>query len=105
MATLYEDGERIVLSGHDLKILIALLVGNMTGYQIKKQSQGDSSSEFRMSSGTLYPALARLKTMAFIGQNKNGTFKITSLGKQVLEWEIDHLEKMVKLARERAAKG
>jgi DNA-binding PadR family transcriptional regulator len=103
MAIINSDGEQITLSRNDTKILIALLVGPMSGYEVASQCQQDEDSWARLSNGALRPALARLAGMSFIEVvPTNRSYKITSLGCQVLDWEVDRLGALVKLAKSRA---
>ena len=113
MATTREEGERITLSKLDTSILVALLERPISGYVIARQCEADSDGVLSVSNGTLFPALKRLEEMNFIhpkgepvagpGKPKQ-VYQITSLGREVLSWEIRRLDKLVKLANVRSKK-
>lgn len=100
MATLYQDNEKFVLGRNDTKILLALLKGPSSGYQIASQCQLDDNSTTRMSNGSLRPALLRLQEMSLVSNGSNN-YQITPLGREVLQWEVDRLNRLIKLARGR----
>jgi DNA-binding PadR family transcriptional regulator len=70
-------------------------------YQIGSQCQKDAHDDRRMSNGALFPALKRLHEMCLLEKLPYGKFRITSLGREMLVWEIDRLNRMVKLVRKR----
>lgn len=107
MATTLEDGEYIKLSIMDQRVLLALLEGQMGSYEIGRQCQKDSGMP--VTHGTLYPSLKRLEQFSFVTKSassgKNSyLYKITSMGRQVLEWEIESMKRMVKLYNDRSKK-
>ena len=107
MATTLEDGERISLSRLDVRILVALLVGQQSGYEIGRQCEQDAKGAMSVGNGALFPALKHLKAMGFIhpvGARQAGPgkprqlYRITPLGHEVLSWELESLEYLVQLA-------
>lgn len=107
MATTLDDGEFIKISGMDTRILLALLKGPMGSYEIGRQCEKDTG--LPVTHGTLYPSLKRLERMYFVnkaaGSGKNAhVYRISSLGRQVLEWEIGSMKRMTKLFTERTKK-
>jgi DNA-binding PadR family transcriptional regulator len=99
MATTQEDGERIVLGRNDIQILNALLYGQMKGYEIVSQCQLDTGGS-RMSTGAFYPAIRGLVAMHAVAKTGD-EYKITRIGQQLLTWELERLERQVKLIRQR----
>ncbi len=93
-----------------LNILLALLEGEAHGHGIKKSIQDRSG--LRMRAGTLYEALHRLDSNGLIKEVptpsdcKEATsrwryYRITALGRAVLEAELQRLDAIVRYAAER----
>jgi DNA-binding PadR family transcriptional regulator len=107
MATVHEDGDRIKLSSLDARVLLSLMEGAMGSYEIGVQCEKDTGAP--VTHGSLFPAIKRLEKMHFIsksaGNQKNShVYKITSVGRQVLEWEMQSMKHMTKLFTERSKK-
>jgi DNA-binding PadR family transcriptional regulator len=100
MARIIESRDQIILSRNDIRVLLALLRGRMNSYQISLQIHEDS--KFQISNGALRPSLARLKAMSLIGQ-KDRLYRITPLGKDLLRLELDRLDHIATIGRERLA--
>jgi PadR family transcriptional regulator, regulatory protein PadR len=109
MATTSEGGEKVILSTFDTRILLALLIGSMTGYEIARQCELDIKEQQKASNGTIYPALKSLEQCSFVEiidtPNRPGkkpkVYKITSIGKLVLSWKIDNLKEIIRLYKAR----
>ena len=101
------------LTEREVRILLALAIGKkMTGYEIARQVEVDSSGRLEMGNGTLRPALERLNSFRFIednGKSKKGpgvparSWGLTSLGRVILGGELQSYRKLVNLGDERAA--
>lgn len=107
MATSILDGEYIVLSKLDLRVLIALLKGPMSKYEIGRQCESDGRKDVRISNNPLYSSIKSLENMGLVGRmesvsSKTGfLFKITDTGRMILSWEEDNMKHQMKLIKER----
>lgn len=79
-------------------ILLAL-VEPKHGYGIMQQTAALSRGRLNLSAGTLYGALASLLDKGWIEQlpeeGRKKEYRITSLGRQVLEQELERLQELV----------
>ena len=99
------------LSPLELRILNALLIGQMTGYEVASQCLKDGETE-AISHGTLYPALKRLAAILLIeeaaslsllvGPGKpRKAYRITSFGRETLGWQLQAWQRLIDQARDR----
>jgi DNA-binding PadR family transcriptional regulator len=91
-------------------ILMNLSSGPKHGYAIMKEVHEMSKGRIRFSTGTLYGALKRLLDQDWIVRGDEGVengeetsrtrkeYELTSLGKKVLQSEIDRMRDLVRLA-------
>lgn len=111
MPTSYQNDDRyrLRLTETERVLLIALLKGRMNKYFLGQQWLLDSREEYRISNGTLYPAIKRLKAMSLIEEYKGEVeksssgpeFEVTSIGREVLSWELMRLQDQINLGKER----
>ena len=108
MANAIGDGERISLSKLDTRVLIALLSGRMSGYEIKMACEKDLG--WPVGNGTLFPALSRLERSHCIEEVQSATggpgrprrtYITTATGREVLAWEVADMQTLAKLASDR----
>lgn len=92
--------------------MIALLKGRMNKYYLGQQWMFDNREEYKMSNGTLYPALKRLIAMHLVIEstaeidksNSGPEYEVTSIGREVLSWELMRLQDQINLGKERYRK-
>ena len=94
-------------------ILLSISSGPLHGYAIMKDVRSLSRERIILSTGTLYGALKRLLDQGWIvradesepasDQRERKSYMLTSLGKRVLEAEVNRLGNLVTLARQRTA--
>lgn len=108
MASTRLDGEVITLSRLDSRVLTALLLGPMNSYEIARQCEKDASSNNgNISNGGIQYSLKSLQLSRYIEKidslaSRSGhAYRITSTGQMLLEWEIKHLTRLVRLAQKR----
>ena len=92
-----------------LEILLALLPGELHGYGIIKAVRGSSTSGGSLRTGTCYSALRRLQPGELVeeaeglsgeaGDERRRYYRITSLGRSVLQAEVRRLDEVVTRAR------
>lgn len=112
MLSNYKIEDRLKLSEKERVLLIALLKGRMNKYFLGQQLMLDNSEGSRISNGTLYPALKRLKVMGIVVEHADGIEKatsgpdieVTAMGREVLSWELMRLQDQINLAKERYRK-
>jgi PadR family transcriptional regulator PadR len=94
----------------EVRVLLALAKGRMTGYEIGTQCAEDVMGEVRLSNGSLYPAIKRLERLDYIesgipAQPRPGRgvrrYALTRRGRQMLELEAAGWRRMVRLAESR----
>jgi PadR family transcriptional regulator, regulatory protein PadR len=99
-----------VLGQWELRVLLALAKGRMTGYQIGTQCSEDAVGETKLSNGSLYPAIKRLEQFGYVegvvaSRPRPGrearTYVLTRKGRMVLELEVTGWRRMVRLAENR----
>lgn len=95
-----------------LYILMALSDSEKHGYAIMKQVEYDSKSKIAMGPGTLYGSLKRLVRAGMVAESERKTdpvmddqrrvyYKITGLGQQALDAELERYRRVVALTRRR----
>ena len=107
-----DDRYRIRLSETERVLMVTLLKGRMNKYFLSKQWMFDNREESRMSSGTIYPAIKRLIAMHLIVEsteevekaNSGPEYEVTSIGREVLSWELMRLQDQINLGKERYRK-
>jgi DNA-binding PadR family transcriptional regulator len=112
MPTSHRHEDRVRLTENERMLLISLLKGRMNKYFLSQQWMLDNEESSRMSSGTLYPAILRLKAMGFIYEYEveaekataGNEYEVTSLGREVLSWELMRLQDQINLGKERYRK-
>lgn len=93
-----------------LHILLALADGEQHGYAIAQAVEELTSGTVRMGPGTLYGSIGRMVASGLIEESartrsRNGDdprrrfYRLTTLGRRVLEAETDRLARVVALAR------
>jgi DNA-binding PadR family transcriptional regulator len=97
-------------------ILLALSTGEKHGYAILKEVESLSQGRIRLSTGTLYGALARLLDQGVIQKSADGEggepdgdgpagtrvrkyYELTRHGRRVLEAELGRMESLLSAAR------
>ena len=102
--------EVMALTEREVRILTALAKGQMSGYEIGRQVEEDSGKQLKLSNGTLRPALERMHRFGVIeerGRDGSGPgspakmWRITSLGRMMLEWELSSYRRLVRLGEQR----
>jgi len=94
-------------------ILLALGEGASHGYAIGKEIEGRTSGRLNPTTGSLYQALRRLREDEFIApadpppdhdrvDARRRYFQLTPLGRRVMAQEVERLEALISLARERS---
>ncbi len=99
------------LSEFAFQVLLALGRGASHGYALGKEIEERTSGRLKPTTGSLYQALKRLKDDGLIeevepgadhGDTRRKYFRFTSLGRRVVALEVERMEKLVSLARNRA---
>src|SRR3954453_4001195 len=98
------------LSPQQFHILLALLDGQRHGYGIIGYVEARTDGALRLGTGTLYTALARLEALELVdeparrpaahdGAERRKYYRLTPLGRAVLQAETDRLDGLVRHAR------
>lgn len=93
-------------------ILLALAEGEKHGYAIMQDVQSLSAEKVRMGPGTLYSTVQRLLDMSLIEEtqrvgersdheSRRRYYRLTRMGKKLMETEVTRMESVVRLARQR----
>ena len=93
-----------------LHILLALADGDQHGYAIAQAVEALTDGTVRMGPGTLYGSIGRMVTNGLIEESSRARgrvadderrrfYRLTTLGRRVLETEADRLARVVALAR------
>jgi DNA-binding PadR family transcriptional regulator len=107
MATLLEVSDRIKLSPLDVRVLAALLRGEMGKYEISRQVEADMKSRHSVSNGAVYHSIRSLVIMTCIREEETGegkvkqVYEITDFGRNLLGYAVEEMEEMVKVVRKR----
>jgi DNA-binding PadR family transcriptional regulator len=94
-------------------ILLSLGDGDSHGYAIGKQIEERTSGRLSPTTGSLYQALRRLRESGLIstvdppkeesgGDSRRRYFALTPLGRRVMALEVERLESLIAMARERS---
>jgi DNA-binding PadR family transcriptional regulator len=106
MATLRQD-DQLSLTLLDLRILSALAIDQMNGYQVRRQIRQDGDPT--VSTGATQYALKSLTSLTLIREINQSTqsrrrarvYQISPLGKTVLAHNLKNLRQLVRLGTER----
>jgi len=89
-------------------ILLALAEGEKHGYVIMQDVGELSAGEVRMGPGTLYTTIQRLLDLGLIEETRTDEddsrrryYRLTRMGKLLLEAEVSRMEEVVRMARSR----
>lgn len=103
-------GDYLPLTPAVLHILLALADGDQHGYAIAQAVEALTDGTVRMGPGTLYGSIGRMVTSGLIEEStrprarpgddaRRRFYRMTTLGRRVLEAETDRLARVVALAR------
>ena len=93
-----------------LHVLLALAEGGRHGYAILKDVQRQSSREFTLGPGTIYGTLQRLMEAGWVEETdppasatdaRRRYYRLTRDGREALRQEVDRLDGVLSVARER----
>jgi DNA-binding PadR family transcriptional regulator len=92
-----------------LHILLALAEGERHGYAIAQEIETATSGQVRAGPGTMYGSIQRMLTSNLIEEAASRTpdddrrrfYRMTTLGRQVLELELQRLVDVVSIARDK----
>jgi DNA-binding PadR family transcriptional regulator len=98
------------LSPQQFHILLALTDGHLHGYGIIQDIADRTSGALRLGTGTLYTALARLDALGLVDESdrrpraadddeRRRYYRLTALGRAVVNAETERLETLVRHAR------
>jgi len=98
------------LTPQQFHILLALTDGHLHGYAIIRDIAERTAGALRLGTGTLYTALARLEELALVDESdrrapaneddeRRRYYRVTPLGRAVLQAEADRLDALVRQAR------
>ncbi len=98
------------LTPQQFHILLALTDGHLHGYAIIRDIAERTDGALRLGTGTLYTALARLEELALVDESdrrapaneddeRRRYYRVTPLGRAVLQAEADRLDALVRQAR------
>lgn len=111
---------RLPLTPVVLHILLALSEGERHGYAIAQEIEETTQGQIKMGPGTLYGSIQRMLASAVIeeaparrratGTNESEDarrryYRMTAFGRRVLELELDRLNAVVQLARQKHLVG
>ena len=92
-----------------LHILLAVADGEQHGYAIAQAVESLTDGTVRMGPGTLYGSIGRMVTSGLLEESSRARgrndderrrfYRLTPLGRRVLEAEVDRLARVVALAR------
>jgi len=93
-----------------LHILLALADGDQHGYAIARTIEDLTGGTVRMGPGTLYGSIGRMVASGLLEESSRGRgrisgderrrfYRMTTLGRRVLESEMERLDRVVALAR------
>ena len=90
-------------------ILLALSLKPRHGYEIMKQVAEDSAGKIKLGPGALYTSIKQLNEQRLIEEVDNGGdsrrryYRLTGLGRQRLNAELEYYQQAVKIAASRQA--
>jgi DNA-binding PadR family transcriptional regulator len=93
-----------------LHILLALTEGERHGYAVAQEIEETTEGRIRMGPGTLYGSIQRMLTASLIEESpakrraesdddRRRYYRMTTLGRRVLELELERLTDVVAIAR------
>jgi DNA-binding PadR family transcriptional regulator len=93
-----------------LHILLALAEGERHGYAIAQEVEETTAGRIRMGPGTLYGSIQRMLTASLVEETaarkraadedeRRRYYRMTHLGRRVLELELERLADIVRIAR------
>jgi DNA-binding PadR family transcriptional regulator len=93
-----------------LHILLALAEGERHGYAVAQEIEETTEGRMRMGPGTLYGSIQRMLTASLIEEaparrrpesddDRRRYYRMTTLGRRVLELELERLTDVVAIAR------
>jgi DNA-binding PadR family transcriptional regulator len=99
-----------------LHILLALSEGERHGYAIAQDIEATTEGHVRMGPGTLYGSIQRMMASSLIeearrastaedGDARRRYYRLTAFGRRVLELELERLNAIVRLARQKHLVG
>lgn len=96
-------------------ILLVLAGTQLHGYRIIKEIAERTGGRMRPETGTLYTAIRRMREEGLIEpvvsaegreiERRGHSYRLTALGRQVLEGESERLARLVEVAREKRVLG
>ena len=100
------------LSPHQFHILLALTDGDRHGYAVIQEIDHRTNGALRIGTGTLYTAIARLVELRLIADSDRAPvinerrryYRLTPLGRAVLQAETTRLETLVRHAHARGVR-
>jgi DNA-binding PadR family transcriptional regulator len=104
--------EFLPLSAAVLHILLALADGDRHGYAIAREVEALTGGSIRLGPGTLYGSLQRMMSSGFVergpkraraesSDERRVYYRLSSLGRRVLQLELQRLDAVVTLGRRR----
>jgi DNA-binding PadR family transcriptional regulator len=106
-----DDPRRFLpLTPQQFHILLSLTDGHLHGYGIIRDIAERTGGTIRLGTGTLYTALARLEALALVDESdrrapaaeddeRRRYYRLTPLGRTVLQAEAERLDALVRQAR------
>ena len=97
-----------------LNILMALTAGDKHGYAIMREVEVFTRGAVKMGPGTLYGAIKQMLKVGLIMESaerpdpelddeRRRYYRLTGLGERVLEAELDRMEQLLRIGRDRTA--
>ncbi len=103
--------EFLPLTPTEFQVLLALAEGERHGYALMQEVRTQTNGQLRLGPGTLYTLLDRLLTNGIIEESprrpeqnedqRRRYYRLSRLGKKVLEAEAQRLEALIRSARRR----
>jgi DNA-binding PadR family transcriptional regulator len=103
--------EFLPLTPTEFQVLLALAEGERHGYALMQEVRTQTNGQLRLGPGTLYTLLDRLLTSGIIEESprrpeqnedqRRRYYRLSRLGKKVLEAEAQRLEALIRSARRR----
>ena len=98
---------RELLTHAALHMLMALAREDLHGYAIKQQVEVRTHGRLRLGPGTLYEGIHRMEAAGWIREvegsgdagGKRKVYRITTVGRRVMEEELERLAEVVRYAR------
>jgi DNA-binding PadR family transcriptional regulator len=103
--------DHLPLTPTEFQVLLSLAEGERHGYALMQDVRTQSDGQIRLGPGTLYTLLDRLLTNGIIEESprrpeqnedqRRRYYRLSRLGKKVLEAEAQRLEALIRSARRR----